>query len=351
MLEIDGSQGEGGGQVLRTSVALSALAGRPFRISRIRANRPNPGLAAQHLTAVRAVAQACGGRVSGDFLGSASLEFHPANIASGNFSFDCGTAGSTALVLQSLLPAMFFSQGDCRASLRGGTENKWAPTGLFLRGCFVPAMRRLGFGVDCTLEKFGFYPAGGGLLEASTSPCAGVKCFSAVSRGKLLRVRGISLVSSSLPMSVAERQKARALRQLCELSVSDAKIDLLQVDCESPGSEIFISAEFENCSAGFSALGERGKPAEKVAGEAMFAFKQFLSTNACVETHVSDQLLPYAALASGRSEFTVPEISSHFETNATVIMSFLPRAQISWEKRENSFIVRVDGAGFSRPQK
>lgn len=350
-IEIDGSHGEGGGQSIRTALSLSALLQEPFRIANIRASRPNPGLSHQHLTGVRAVAQICNAKIKGDFLGSSALEFVPQRASGGKFSFDCGTAGSTALILQTILPVLFFAGSESTVSLRGGTENKWAPTGLDLRNCFCPLLSKLGLKASVKIEKFGFYPAGGGEIAASVSPAQKVSSISLLQRGKIVSIKGISLVSSRLPVSVAERQKTRALKQLSEMSLPKSKVDLLRVDSLSPGSELYLLAEFENTFAGFSALGEKGKPSEKVAGEALHELKKFLESNATVDLHLSDQLLLYLALAHGESSFVVQEVSSHFSTNAELIKKFLPDCKISWEKSGSDFVVTVQGVGYEKSMK
>ena len=341
MIEIDGAYGEGGGQALRSSLSLSALTCQPFSIRGIRANRPTPGLAAQHLLAVRACAKMCGAKLSGDYLGSTALSFAPGRIAGGNHFFDCGTAGSTALVLQTLLPPALFAPEPVRLGISGGTENLWAPTSFYLREIFQPLAKRFGASFDVQLERIGWYPEGGGALSVSVSPCTGLQPVELAERGALKGVSGYS-VCSGVPFAVAERQKTRVLKQCVEMGINKAKITALDFPSVGKGSEVFIRAEYAGGLAGFTALGARGKPAEKVAGEAMHLFKEFHASSACVDEHAPDQLLLLAALSKGRTRLRVPTVTRHLETNASVIMQFLPDAEIFLGEN-----VEVAGVGFS----
>ncbi|OIO26807.1 RNA 3'-terminal-phosphate cyclase [Candidatus Micrarchaeota archaeon CG1_02_55_22] len=340
MIEIDGAQGEGGGQSLRSSLSLSALTGQPFKITGIRANRPTPGLANQHLLAVRASAKMCGAKLSGDYLGSTALSFTPGKIVGGEHAFDCGTAGSTALVLQTLLPPALFAPEPVTLRITGGTENLWAPTSFYLREVFQPLAKKFGASFDVQLEKVGWYPEGGGALAVSITPCVGLTSIELVERGTLKGVSGYS-VCSGVPFSVAERQKTRVIKQCVELGIDKAKITALGLPSIGKGSEVFIRAEYEVGLAGFTALGARGKAAEKVAGEAMHLFKEFHASSACVDEHASDQLVLLAALAKGKTRLHIPLVTKHLETNAAVIKQFLSGAEIVLNEE-----VEVAGVGF-----
>ena len=329
ILELDGSQGEGSGQTLRTALSLSAILQKPFSINNIRANRPKPGLQAQHLTSVNACAELCGAQVEGNHLNSSELSFSPGAIRSGNFSFSVGTAGSTTLVLQTLLPVALFSPGECTFSVEGGTENPFAPTSFYFTRVFLPMVSKMGVHARVRAERFGWYPKGGGKIVASVQPAKKITGLKVAKRGKLENLKGFSL-TSNLPSHVRERMKSRALVQLSENSLT-AKVESLNLPSVATGAEFFLLAEFENVLAGFFALGELNKPAEKVAGESLHSFLEFQKGSSVVESHLADQLLLYCALARGQSSFSVEKITGHLLTNAQVIGKFLPECKIVLE--------------------
>ncbi len=350
MVSIDGNYLEAGGQILRTSLSLSALLQKPFRIENIRAGRPKPGLQLQHLTAVKAAAEVCGAKVSGAVLGSQEIVFEPSKVRHGSFSFDIGSAGSTTLILQTLLPALAFAGGESTLRITGGTSNPFAPSSWFVEKAFLPCVRKAGVQAGLQVMQFGWYPKGGGVIETAIVPLQKhMSPFNLVGRGKLAKLRGLSIVSN-LPLSIAERMKTRGLKNLTEAGLAGAKIELVQAaPAIGEGAEFFLLAEYENCANGFSALGERGKPAEKVAGEAVHNFRQFQATNSCVEEHLADQLLLYAALAKGKSEYSVSCVSRHLLTNAWAIREFLPECEIKIAGKEgDSGTVQAEGIGFSR---
>ncbi|MBI5177550.1 RNA 3'-terminal phosphate cyclase [Candidatus Micrarchaeota archaeon] len=347
-IKLDGSGGAGGGQVLRTALSLSALTCKPFEISNIRASRPKPGLQAQHLASVRAAARLSDAEVVGAELNSVSLKFSPGEISGNNFSFDCGTAGSTMLIAQTLLPIMAFGNGKKEARLVGGTENAFAPTSFFFRHSFLPAVSKMG--ADSALEviRFGWYPKGGGEVRISVESTAGaIRPVDLTERGKLERMRGYAIVSN-LKAEIAQRMKTRLLKNISEAAFcANVKVELVDAPAIGEGAEAFLLANYGHFHAGFTALGERGKPSEKVAGEAFHNFSQFDKSGACVEQHLSDQLLLYCALAKGRSVLQVERITPHLLTNAGVVSQFLPDAQIAIEGMENEAgAVTVEGIGF-----
>lgn len=325
-LVLDGSEGEGGGQLLRTALSLSAILQKPFEMKKIRAGRPKPGLQAQHLTAVNACAELCGAQVQGNYLHSTELSFSPGEIQQGNFSFNIGTAGSTILVLQTLLPVALFAPGETKISVEGGTENPFAPTSFYFKHVFLPSLSKMGVRAEVEAEQYGWYPKGGGKIVARVEPARKLVAFKCQERGKLEKLSGFSL-SSNLPVHVAERMNSRAMKQLSENFLS-AKIDSYNLPSEATGAEFFLLAEFENSRAGFSALGELNKPAEKVAGEAIHSLLEFLKRGAAVDVHLADQLLLYCALARGESAYSAEKVSSHLQTNAQVIQKFLPNCEI-----------------------
>ena len=346
-IEIDGSFLESGGQILRTSLSLSASLQKPFKIKNIRAKRAKPGLQAQHLTAVKACAEVCGARVAGDALHSTQLCFSPANFSPGSYSFDIGTAGSVFLVLQTLLPIACFAHEGTKISLSGGTENHFAPTSFYFQKAFLPPVEKLGVRASVEVKQFGWYPKGGGKVVAQIAAAKKLSAINLVERGELKQLTGFS-ATSNLPPHVRERMKTRALKQLSENSFQ-AKIGLLELPAIGQGAELFLLPEYSGAgAAGFVALGELGKPAEKVAGEAIHNFLEFHKTGAAVDAHLADQLLLYCALATGKSAYSVEKITSHLLTNAFVVKQFLPECEVKIEgKQGEAGVVGVEGIGFS----
>ncbi len=263
MLHLDGSYGEGGGQILRTSLSLSAMLGAPVRIERIRAGRPKPGLRPQHLTAVRALARITGAEVEGAELNSQELTFKPRTPKPGNYLFDVaektGSAGSVTLIAQALLPPLLKCAGPSTLVLRGGTHVPWSPTAHYLMQVFLPALAQMGAQVSLTLERWGWYPRGGGELRLSVNPCPGFKGVEWRTAPEPAGFRAIS-AASRLPEHVARRQAARLQERLGP----ELPVELVAAGGQDPGSLVFIWGP----RAGFSALGARGKPAEQVADEA-----------------------------------------------------------------------------------
>lgn len=347
-IEIDGDFHESGGQILRTSLSLSAILQKPFVISGIRAKRPKPGLQAQHLTAVNSCAKLCEAEVEGNVLHSSKLYFSPSKILSGNFSFDIGTAGSTFLVLQTLLPVACFAQGETKLSITGGTENTFAPTSFYFQKVFLPSVGRMGVRAGVEVSNYGWYPKGGGKAVARVEPAKKLEKFVLGQRGAVEKLSGFS-ASSNLPPHVRERMKSRALKQLSENSLQ-AKVELLELPAIGQGAEFFLLAEYAGGGvAGFTALGELGKPAEKVAGATVHDFIEFHKTDSAVDLHLADQLLLYCALAEGKSKYSVEKVSAHLLTNAYVILKFLPECGIEINGEEGQKgIVEVNGVGVGK---
>jgi RNA 3'-phosphate cyclase len=321
-LVIDASLGEGGGQVLRTSLALALITGKSFSMTRIRHHRAKPGLMAQHLRAVEAATAIGMARVEGAQLGSQTLNFEPTAIRSGNFSFDIGTAGSTSLVLQTILLPLSFAGAGSTVTVAGGTHVRWSPCFHFLEEHWLHYMRKIGFHLRLELESAGFYPRGGGRVHAHVHPVAAVSPMSLTARGPLKRIRGISAVAN-LDISVAERQKRRAIERLAEVSRA-AEIEIIRLRSPSQGTLLLILGEFENSQCCFCALGARGKPAERVADEAVDQFLEFLATDGCVDPYLADQLVLPLALARGVSRIRTSKVTPHLETNAEIVKTFLP---------------------------
>jgi RNA 3'-terminal phosphate cyclase (ATP) len=331
-LQIDGDYGEGGGQILRTTLALSCVLKRPVEIVNIRKGRKVPGLQPQHLTATNACRRISAAQTEGNALGSTSIKFSPTKTKGGEFIFDVaekrGSAGSTSLVLQTLLLPLSLCESASSVSVLGGTHVPWSPPFHYLREIFAPVVKRLGLNIDLEIKKWGWYPKGGGEVACSIIPAASLSPLNSIIRVRLIRLSGISAVSN-LPPSIAERQRNQAMKVLKEQGFSP-EIELVQGPSIGQGTFFFFKAEFENSLAGFGALGERGKRAERVAEEACDDFLDFMKTDSAIDSHLADQLIPYLTLAEGRSSFTVSKITPHLLTNIWVVQQFV-QAEIKVE--------------------
>jgi RNA 3'-phosphate cyclase len=318
MLELDGSYGEGGGQILRTSLSLSALLGQPVKLVNIRAGRPKPGLRPQHLTAVKALARISRAEVAGDELNSRELTFRPRLIQPGHYLFDVaektGSAGSVTLIAQALIPPLLRAAGPSTLILRGGTHVPWSPPAHYLLKVFFPALARMGGEVKMSLESWGWYPRGGGEMRLEIIPCQALKGVEWRTPAPPAAFRALS-AASRLPEHIIRRQAERLKDRLGET----LPVDTLTAPGPDPGTLVFIWGP----QAGFSALGARGKPAEKVADEAADAYLAFKRTQAGVDRHLTDQMGLYLAQAGGSSHLVTEEITSHLLTNLRVIEQFL----------------------------
>jgi RNA 3'-terminal phosphate cyclase (ATP) len=319
LLEIDGSQGEGGGQILRSSLALSLVTGRAFRISRIRAGRPKPGLAPQHLTAVRAAAAVANADVKGAELGSQELTFAPREVSPGEHRFDVGTAGSATLVLQTVLPPLLCASRPSRIVLIGGTHNMHAPPFDFLARTFAPVVNRLGPQIDLELIRPGFYPVGGGEMVAMITPAAQWRELDLSQRGRA-RGRRARAVVSRLPAEIGRRE-LRVVEQELGWPAESLVVEEVQ-DARGPGNVLLIELNFENVAEIVAGFGARGVRAEAVAADAVEQIRTYLASDAPVGEHLADQLLlPLAVGAGGR--FRAINLSRHATTNIEVIRRLL----------------------------
>ncbi|HUL20232.1 MAG TPA: RNA 3'-terminal phosphate cyclase [Thermodesulfobacteriota bacterium] len=323
MIQIDGSYGEGGGQILRTALALSAILKKPFTLYHIRCKRKNPGLQAQHLAAVEALARITEAQVEGVTFGSQEITFIPQRVHSGEYQFEVRTAGSAILLLQAIFLPLCFSRGVSNVTLIGGTHVQWSPSFHYFSEVFLPALEGLGVSATVAIERWGFFPKGGGRIRLKINPIQELKPISLVDRGSLKKIRGISAVSK-LPEHVAERQKEQALKRIQGELKIDGEIAVLDdVHSDGPGSFLFLLAEYEKVISGFSALGVKGKPAERVADEAVDSLKDYLESEGCVDPYLTDQIVPFMALAKGNSSITTMLITEHLLTNLWVIQHFL----------------------------
>ncbi len=339
LIDIDGSYGEGGGQILRTALAFSAILKQPIRVHHIRAGRKNPGLQPQHLKGVEAAARITEGRVEGLKPGSDTITFIPQNIVPGNYKFEIGTAGSVTLLFQVLLLPLSLSQGSSRLTLVGGTHVQWSPPFHYLKGVFLPTLTSMGISVEASIERWGWYPKGGGILHAEVKAICELKPIVLIERGPLKKIRGIS-ATSHLPRHVGERQKDYALKRIEKELKMDAEIQVLSdVPANGPGSFLLLTAESQGAMAGFSSLGERGKRAEEVTGEAFDSLKEYIQSEGCIDPHLADQLIPFAALAKGNSVMTTTRMTEHLLTNLWVVQHFLDVRISKWgEKGERGRI-------------
>ena len=326
MLRIDGSFGEGGGQILRTGLALSCITKTPIEIFNIRKGRKKPGLQPQHLASVRACANLSGAKVEGGTLGSTELKFIPGELKDGEYEFNVaeekGSAGSVSLVMQSILLPLLFCSVESQVTVKGGTHVPFSPPFDYLARVWLPFLGKLGVRAEAEIVKYGFYPKGGGEVKLKMKPLDRIQGLNLQERGKLIRLTGVSAVAN-LPETIAQRQKQEAEKILSKENL-EPKIEVKQVNSVGAGTYLFLWAEFENSLAGFSSLGERRKPAEKVAQEACQGLLDFLQSEASVEEHLADQVLPYLALAKGESSLTVSKITSHLLTNVWVVEKFVP---------------------------
>jgi RNA 3'-phosphate cyclase len=321
-IEIDGSFGEGGGQILRTALALSVILKRPLTLHHIRAKRKIPGLGHQHLMAVNALTQISGAKVEGNVIGSQRLTFIPGEVCPGDYHFPIGTAGSVTLLLQALLLPLCLSQKSFRLILEGGTHVQWSPPYHYLSEVLFPILRFMGISVRGRIDQWGWYPKGGGVIQVEVQPSPSLGPISLLERGSLRKIRGFS-AASLLPKHVAERQREEALRRIEKEMKMAAEITILpDPPSRGPGSFLFLVAETEGALAGFSSLGRRGKRAEEVAGEAVTCLDDYLEAEGCIDPHLADQLIPFMAVAKGNSSFTTTRMTEHLLTNLWVIQHF-----------------------------
>lgn len=324
MIEIDGAWGEGGGQVLRTALCLACLLGVPFRIVNIRKGRKRPGLAPQHMASVRAAALVSGAGVEGNREGSVALSFSPGRLRAGDYSIEVGTAGSALLVLQTIAPALSFAEGKSTVVVQGGTHVPFSPSWHHADRVLLPTLRGIGIRAALSVERFGFYPKGGGAVRAEIFPAEKVRPLRLAGRGNIVAVRGVSAVGN-LPPSIARRQRDAALSVLGSRFPGDpfpVEIGTEAVSSPGPGTFLFLAAETEHGAAGATALGGRGKRAEAVGEEAAEALAAHLATGRALDPHLPDQLAVYLALCGEESLFTTSRITRHLMTNLDVIGRF-----------------------------
>ena len=335
-INIDGSYGEGGGQILRTSLSLACITGKSFHIKNIRAARRNPGLAKQHLSCIEAASKICKATAAGAYISSKELEFQPGTIEGGNYLFDVGSAGSATLVAQTLLPALFLADKPSTITIIGGTHNPMAPPFDFIEKTFLPAIAIAGFPAECKLTRYGFYPAGGGKIsfEIQPNPEGSSEQINLCHPGKEMQIKAL-VYTAHLPSDIAQRQRKLLLASILaqpnnNLRLTEplniSSIELIDVkDSNGPGNCVTIEL-FDNQSKRttvFSAFGMRGKRSEEVINEVVSMTTNFLNSDAEVDYFLADQLLIYMAIR-GSGQFTTDRISAHLETNIEIIKKFQP---------------------------
>lgn len=337
MLQIDGSMGEGGGQVLRSALALSILSSQPVHLTNVRAKRDKPGLQPQHLKSVEAAAAICGGQVQGAMLNSQELIFEPGEVHSGRYRFDIGTAGSTSLVLQTVFLPLSRGKDSSTLTITGGTHVPFSPSYHYLERQWLPTLQTLGFWARISLEQAGFYPKGGGEIRAQIRPVKEIQPFNTITRGRLRRIRGIT-AAANLDADIAKRQKLQALRRL-EPVCRDSKIETIDLPSISKGTMLLLQAEFElpdgqTHTCCYFGLGAIGKRAERVADEAVDALVRFLATDGVVDEFLADQLILPLSFASGTSQLRTACVTRHLLTQVELVQMFIP-VKITVDGEEN----------------
>lgn len=349
MVTIDGSHGEGGGQIIRSSLALSLVTGRPVTIENVRGGRRKPGLLRQHLTALRAAAEISDGEIEGAELGSRRVSLSPGAVRSGEYRFSVGSAGSAMLVLQTLLPALMLAEGPSTLTIEGGTHNPYAPPFDFLVKTYFPLLRRMGVQVGGELDRYGFFPAGGGCARFTIQPTAELQRITLLERGEDVGQR-VRAVVSQLPLHIGERECKTVARKM---NWSDKCCAVEQVsDPRGPGNVLLVELEAENVTELFTAFGEVGVRAEQVAGNVVRQVRKFLKSEAPVGEHLADQLLLPMGIGahqgSGGGAFRTGELSPHATTHIEVIREFLD-VTIDVEREEGrGVLVRVARSGSTR---
>jgi len=319
MIRIDGSTGEGGGQMLRSALSLSLVTGKAFRMENIRAKREKPGLLRQHLTAVLAASEIADAEAEGATLGSKTLTFTPGPVRSGNYHFSIGTAGSGTLVFQTILPALMTASGRSEITIEGGTHNMQAPPLDFLQKAFLPVINRLGPKVEIRLEKYGFYPAGGGRFIATIEPCDQLSRIQLPERGEIKHRRAMAIVAN-LPHNIAQRETDTIVKLL---NWDEQCTQIVETrNSIGPGNIVLIELTSSNVTEVFCGFGRIGASAESVAAEAADDVRSYLVSGAVAGEHLADQLLLPFALAGGGS-FSAATLNMHARTNMEIIRKFL----------------------------
>ena len=345
MITIDGSKGEGGGQILRTSIGLSAVSGKAIRIERIRAGREKPGLMRQHLTAMKAAAEICDAEMIGAELQSQTLQFQPGPVRPGSYEFRVGTAGSATLVLQTVLPALIQAEAPSEIIIEGGTHNQWAPPFDYLQRVFLPLLNRMGPAVEASLERYGFFPAGGGRIHVTIQPAKMLTGLNLLERGAAVS-KSARILISNLPLNIAEREAERLARRL-NLQPNEISIDPITAD--GPGNLVFAELSYEHVTELATGFGRVGTSAEHVAEETVQQIREYLKSPAPVGEYLADQILlplamsaaqPYTVRTKRGGAFRTHKLSRHTTTQIDILRMLLP-VQIDVSEIESDRVVTV----------
>ncbi|MBI2547151.1 MAG: RNA 3'-terminal phosphate cyclase [Candidatus Aenigmarchaeota archaeon] len=343
MITIDGSFGEGGGQILRTSIALSALLLKPIKIINIRKNRPKPGLMPQHLTGIKIAGEFTNAEIKGLEIGSTEVEFIPKSCDMKNREIDIGTAGSIGLLLQTLTPLLIFADDEIILEIIGGTAGLGAPTIEYMQNVTFPVLEKFGIPLpDIEIVREGFYPKGHGQVRITFKPVKKLKSVKLLERGKIRSIGGISVVGS-LPEDIARREADGIKKILIGNGLPEAQIEKKIVETHSPGTSVTLWSKCENSVLGSDAIGEGGKRAEKVGEDVAFELVKSINSGAALDKHMSDQIIPFMALAKNRSEVSIEELTGHCRTNIDVIEKILG---IKFQLTDD--VISVDGIDFKK---
>ncbi|MBS3816035.1 MAG: RNA 3'-terminal phosphate cyclase [Candidatus Thermoplasmatota archaeon] len=331
MLEIDGSHGEGGGQIVRTALAMSMITGESIKIDEIRANRENPGLSHQHLMAIKAAAEIGHAETEGAKKGSDTIIFEPGEIEGGRYSFDIGTAGSITLLLQALIPPALKAEEEFTIKVRGGTDVKWSPPYDYFDKVFLPFLRKMDGNISSELIKRGHYPKGGGKIKLDVEPG---KLTDLELEEKIEKIKGKAFVTD-LPDHIAERMKKEALKEFMEF---ETNIDIETYSSASPGTGIVLWTTGGK-RLGMGVLGEKGRPAEKVGEEAATDLRKDIEAEVSLDPNAADQLIPYLAMIDTNGTLTVRKRTGHLETNIWLVNRF-PGMNVELKDEEKSVQIK-----------
>jgi RNA 3'-terminal phosphate cyclase (ATP) len=350
MVCIDGSLGEGGGQIVRTALSLSAVTQRETEITNIRKGRRNPGMRHDLIAIARAFATLTHGRLEGDSLGSATVRYYPGRPQPGRYELAIGDSvegtGSVPLLFQTLAPVLSFTGGTTELVLRGGTHAKHSPTATYLQTVFIPSARKFGLRAEIATPRWGFAPHGIGELRVRIQPVTTFRATDLTTRGQLLQIGGSS-IACGLEDGFAERQRNRVARRLQEVG-RQALVQTVGVPNDNEGGMLFLLAVFERTIAGFTGVADAASTAEQVADDAVNGLFAYIPTYAVLDKHVADQILIYAALADGQSNLSISELTPHAKSTATLIEAFLP-ARVSFSGKVGETVdAEILGAGVSR---
>jgi RNA 3'-phosphate cyclase len=344
LLQIDGSYGEGGGQILRYAVALSVLTKKPVEISNIRAKRPNPGIKPQHLTAISCVKTLCNAKVEGLSINSTILRFNPGEIQPGEYKFDIGTAGSITLVYQACILSLLRTTKPITIKLTGGTDVKWSPPWDYFSHVFLSLLKRVGIEAEARLLKRGYYPKGGGEAVLTINPIQKLRPLKLGEEQDFKEIEGIVHLAN-LPDHIGRRIRHAALKTFLKENLK-ASISIEKTRSFSPGTGITLWSKSSHSIIGSTCLGEKGLPAEKIGENAALQILEEMRVRATIDSHAMDQILPYLVLAEGESICRVRELNNHALTNIWLAEKFFETELFEIEDKTDLKVLKVKGLGF-----